>query len=523
MSVKSEHRMLEHARISDVINSCGAYHVISKRHGDVICSPTSSDYFRFQVDAGSLDIGKLSASCQQQQRGYDVNWMTSQLRQPFPPEAAGSSTPIKSAAERLGYYSAQSFPVHRQAAAWGPEVALQSRRAWLQDDNRKYLAAPGDGDVLMSPAKATSPERNELYDKSGDCSYWAQRAFPLPASTNGGGDDMEEFARQFKQHRIKLGFTQADVGLALGTIYGNVFSQTTICRFEAQQLSAKNMRKLRPLLSRWLNGAEGTDTSPEADGGGADPAAATTFGQCRQRKKRTSIDAGLRETLEATFRRQQKPSADEIARLSSALRLDREVIRVWFCNRRQKHKRVTAYGSGGQVTAAAISDETVSSCTADCASVPLTFDPADMLESHPAAATFRGESVSHVAAVTCHRQLPVDRQLYDAPAMTSYQDRKDRVRYHDRQMTDSIGTSGELQHLTSMEDLSRRYQQQQPQASYFSRDTYLHPEHRYPHHYQQHQQHPQVDYDVYLADVWRRESAASAVLNQSLCSTIRPQ
>ena len=45
---------------------------------------------------------------------------------------------------------------------------------------------------------------------------------------------------------------KADVGLALGTLYGNVFSQTTICRFEALQLSFKNMCKLKPLLQKWL-------------------------------------------------------------------------------------------------------------------------------------------------------------------------------------------------------------------------------------------------------------------------------
>jgi len=63
--------------------------------------------------------------------------------------------------------------------------------------------------------------------------------------------DMEQFAKDFKQRRIKLGFTQSDVGLALGGLYGNVFSQTTICRFEALQLSFKNMCKLKPLLTRW--------------------------------------------------------------------------------------------------------------------------------------------------------------------------------------------------------------------------------------------------------------------------------
>ena len=38
-----------------------------------------------------------------------------------------------------------------------------------------------------------------------------------------------------------------------------MFSQTTICRFEALQLSFKNMCKLKPLLQRWLNEAETSD------------------------------------------------------------------------------------------------------------------------------------------------------------------------------------------------------------------------------------------------------------------------
>jgi len=81
-------------------------------------------------------------------------------------------------------------------------------------------------------------------------------------------DDLEAFARQFKQRRIKLGFTQADVGLALGTLYGNVFSQTTICRFEALQLSFKNMCKLKPLLARWLDEADATSSDLTSTVGG---------------------------------------------------------------------------------------------------------------------------------------------------------------------------------------------------------------------------------------------------------------
>lgn len=45
--------------------------------------------------------------------------------------------------------------------------------------------------------------------------------------------DMELFAKLLKQKRITL--------LTLGVLFGKVFSQTTICRFDALQLSWKNM------------------------------------------------------------------------------------------------------------------------------------------------------------------------------------------------------------------------------------------------------------------------------------------
>lgn len=38
----------------------------------------------------------------------------------------------------------------------------------------------------------------------------------------------------------------------MGEHYGNDFSQTTISRFEALNLSFKNMCKLKPLLQKWL-------------------------------------------------------------------------------------------------------------------------------------------------------------------------------------------------------------------------------------------------------------------------------
>ncbi|CAF0836771.1 unnamed protein product [Brachionus calyciflorus] len=149
-------------------------------------------------------------------------------------------------------------------------------------------------------------------------------------------DDLENFAKQFKQRRIKLGFTQADVGLALGTLYGNVFSQTTICRFEALQLSFKNMCKLKPLLAKWLEEADSTTGSPT----NLDKIAA----QGRRRKKRTSIEQTIKGALETHFQKNSKPTAHEINHLADALQLEKEVVRVWFCNRRQKEKRMTPNG-----------------------------------------------------------------------------------------------------------------------------------------------------------------------------------
>ncbi|XP_048840673.1 POU domain, class 3, transcription factor 4-A-like [Brienomyrus brachyistius] len=149
-------------------------------------------------------------------------------------------------------------------------------------------------------------------------------------------DELEQFAKQFKQRRIKLGFTQADVGLALGTLYGNVFSQTTICRFEALQLSFKNMCKLRPLLNKWLEEADSSTGNLSS----IDKIAA----QGRKRKKRTSIEVSVKGVLESHFLKCPKPAAQEISSLADSLQLEKEVVRVWFCNRRQKEKRMTPSG-----------------------------------------------------------------------------------------------------------------------------------------------------------------------------------
>ncbi|KYO19818.1 hypothetical protein Y1Q_0019575 [Alligator mississippiensis] len=116
-------------------------------------------------------------------------------------------------------------------------------------------------------------------------------------------EELEQFARTFKQRRIKLGFTQGDVGLAMGKLYGNDFSQTTISRFEALNLSFKNMCKLKPLLEKWLNDAEtmSVDATLPSPNALSSPSLGFDGLPGRRRKKRTSIETNVRFALEKSF------------------------------------------------------------------------------------------------------------------------------------------------------------------------------------------------------------------------------
>lgn len=142
-------------------------------------------------------------------------------------------------------------------------------------------------------------------------------------------EELEQFAKTFKQRRIKLGFTQGDVGLAMGKLYGNDFSQTTISRFEALNLSFKNMCKLKPLLQKWLEDADNSLNNPNS----LTNPLTTPEAIGRRRKKRTSIETSVRIALEKAFLQNPKPTSEEIAVLAESLTMEKEVVRVWFCNR----------------------------------------------------------------------------------------------------------------------------------------------------------------------------------------------
>lgn len=159
----------------------------------------------------------------------------------------------------------------------------------------------------------------------------------LPSITDSDTDprELEAFAERFKQRRIKLGVTQADVGGALANLkipgVGSL-SQSTICRFESLTLSHNNMIALKPILQAWLEEAEGAqrDKMNKPD----------LFNGSEKKRKRTSIAAPEKRSLEAYFAVQPRPSSEKIAAIAEKLDLKKNVVRVWFCNQRQKQKRL---------------------------------------------------------------------------------------------------------------------------------------------------------------------------------------
>ncbi|XP_060905213.1 POU class 2 homeobox 2a isoform X2 [Labrus mixtus] len=221
--------------------------------------------------------------------------------------------------------------------------AQQGQQGLLSTPNLLSLPQQNQGSLLSAQTRmGLQAQRDKSLDVSGGGGMTTVQSVTTHPEEPSDLEELEQFARTFKQRRIKLGFTQGDVGLAMGKLYGNDFSQTTISRFEALNLSFKNMCKLKPLLEKWLNDAEtmSIDSTLPSPSSLTSPSLGFDGLPGRRRKKRTSIETNVRVALERAFMTNQKPTSEEILLIAEQLTMEKEVIRVWFCNRRQKEKRI---------------------------------------------------------------------------------------------------------------------------------------------------------------------------------------
>ncbi|KAH7724948.1 Oct-1 transcription factor [Aphelenchoides avenae] len=185
--------------------------------------------------------------------------------------------------------------------------------------------------------------------------------------------DLEKLCARFHDFRMRRGFAQADVGEAMGHLFGVPFSQTTISRFEAVNLSFKNMCKFRPLIMYWMNhvrrnGLYGLDYIKNHNSGWQDedddaleenltqedmdtvneflsldrppvPEPDLPMPRLRLRRRRTELTVEQRQYLLDCYHKEDHPTDDQLRAISAQMQLDFCVVKVWFANWRARERR----------------------------------------------------------------------------------------------------------------------------------------------------------------------------------------
>uniref|UniRef100_A0A914UMV6 POU domain protein n=1 Tax=Plectus sambesii TaxID=2011161 RepID=A0A914UMV6_9BILA len=207
-------------------------------------------------------------------------------------------------------------------------------------------------------------------------------------------EEIKEFAKSFKLKRLSMGLTQTQVGQALSLTEGPAYSQSAICRFEKLDITPKSAQKIKPVLEKWmteidekmlaghiapgLNGqcalppcmlpsmlgaaasAAAVAAAAAASVAGVGSAVSTSLPSVagmpsmampvfdsqsilgleigKKRKRRTSFTPQALEVLNRFFERNTHPTGAEMTALAESLNYEREVVRVWFCNKRQALK-----------------------------------------------------------------------------------------------------------------------------------------------------------------------------------------
>ena len=188
--------------------------------------------------------------------------------------------------------------------------------------------------ALPAPTRATSPVK-ELDD---DVMLNELDGTGLPKVMQGIDlDQVKQFAAEFKAARQRLGLTQTQVGQALNSslVEGEEsvsVSQSTICRFEKLEITAVQVKKLLPALRAWLDWANQRHSQGL-------PVLVTEEPNIKKRKKRTVFNKEAQKVLSEEFDQNNSPSSSQLSEIGDRLGMDRETVRVWFCNKRQTQRK----------------------------------------------------------------------------------------------------------------------------------------------------------------------------------------
>ncbi|KAK2499309.1 hypothetical protein MC885_005033 [Smutsia gigantea] len=231
-----------------------------------------------------------------------------------------------------------SMPVRVDAPIWLSAQAAPGRLIVQPGIGPGVCPGPETWEVPLSPQ--TYEFRGEMVPcgrlvRAGEVQAWFpspfQGAIPgphivlqcipslvLPQDVSVIEKEMEQLAKELRQKRLTLGYSKADVGFAVGALFGKVLSQMTICRFEAQQLSLANMWKLRPLLKMWL---EEVDTKNLLGLCGME-----MILQQARKWRQASRERRIRNNLEKLFLQCPKPTPQQISCISGQLQLHKDLV-----------------------------------------------------------------------------------------------------------------------------------------------------------------------------------------------------
>ncbi|KAI2653165.1 POU domain, class 2, transcription factor 2 [Labeo rohita] len=292
-----------------------------------------------QSNAAHAAHAAAAANQQQQTQQQQANQAAAQAQSQAKPEQAPPpllSQPIQLTAQDIQQLLQlqqlvlmPGHPLQSPAQFLLPQAqAQQGQQGLLSTPNLIPLPQQSPGSLLTTPPRLGLQAQHHLDDR-----LWSlQREKSVESVVSSAPSSAPPMSS------VPTG----DVGMAMGKLYGNDFSQTTISRFEALNLSFKNMCKLKPLLEKWLSDAEtmAIDNMLPSPSSLSSPLLGFEGLPGRRRKKRTSIETNVRIALERNFISNQKPTSEEILLMAEQLNMEKEVIRVWFCNRRQKEKRI---------------------------------------------------------------------------------------------------------------------------------------------------------------------------------------
>ncbi|XP_022837869.1 POU domain, class 6, transcription factor 1 isoform X6 [Spodoptera litura] len=223
--------------------------------------------------------------------------------------------------ERENSGSAAMNSINRLAASNGEITITTSHNANAGPASSAGSAGSGPipsphAPVKMSPGSVKSPSHDDsdLLADSPNQPTISQSSSNVVDGIN--LEDIKEFAKAFKLRRLGLGLTQTQVGQALSVTEGPAYSQSAICRYASGQNHLTDFIGMEP---------------------------------SKKRKRRTSFTPQALELLNAHFERNTHPSGTEITGLAHQLGYEREVIRIWFCNKRQALKNTVRMMSKGMV------------------------------------------------------------------------------------------------------------------------------------------------------------------------------